>query len=135
MGYNKKHVRFHFSKKVKESIEKSKHNVGIHLKAYMKVLTAIPDHGVVIPKRRGLRKSRIKADKFGKRGGYRLIYKRQEIDEIIHIAFLELFFKRVGKKEDLSDGEYKQLIKEAEVVLSNVIDFDWEDGPSIPGEF
>ncbi len=60
----------------------------------------------------------------GKRGGYRLIYRKVEIDEMLYIYFADLYFK--GDKEDLSTREYEILIQESEAAISNKEALDWE---------
>lgn len=61
----------------------------------------------------------------GKSGGYRVIYRAQEMDEVIRIVFLDTYFK--GDTEDLSKAEYKSLKDTAEDILSNPMIHDWSD--------
>lgn len=54
-------VRFHCSKRVRNSGKKSKHRVLENCPIVLDVLRFNPDYGVVIPKTKGLRKMRISA--------------------------------------------------------------------------
>jgi len=67
----------------------------------------------------------VPAAKLGKRGGYRCIYRKAHIDEIIYIVILEVFYK--GVLEDLSDDAYDTLETEAADALNDPLDVDWED--------
>ena len=69
----------------------------------------------------------VPAAKLGKRGGYRCIYRKAQIDEIIYIVILEVFYK--GDLEDLSGDAYDALAAEAADALSDPLDVDWEDVP------
>lgn len=46
------------------------------------------------------------------------------MDEAIHIAFLEIYFK--GECEDLTKGEYETLGTEAETIFGAPVLHDWE---------
>ncbi len=48
----------------------------------------------------------------------------QEMDEALHVVFLETWFK--GHKEDLSVGEYKDLEIAAASVFAQPTLYDWE---------
>ncbi len=61
----------------------------------------------------------------GKSGGYRLIYRKQQQDEMLLVVFLETYFK--GDKEDLSPADYRKLQEESETILRNPLTFDWSD--------
>ncbi|MEZ4772472.1 MAG: hypothetical protein R3D00_04755 [Bacteroidia bacterium] len=61
----------------------------------------------------------------GKSGGYRLIYKAEVIDEIYHIVFLRIYFK--GDLDDLTAGEYRNMIALSEEILSDTLSYDWEE--------
>lgn len=61
----------------------------------------------------------------GKSGGYRLIYRNEIVDEVMHIVLLETYFK--GDQEDLTKAEYNDLSALAEEILSNPLDVDWVD--------
>lgn len=91
------------------------------------VLALNPDRGVSIPGHGSLRKMRVQVPgaKLGKRGGYRCIYRKAHIDEIIYIVILEVYYK--GDSEDLSNDAYDTLEVEAAEVLSDPLDVDWED--------
>ena len=66
----------------------------------------------------------------GKRGGYRLIYRKVEIDEMVYVYFADTYFK--GDKEDLSDHEYKILFRESELAISNKGTLGWEASKPVP---
>ncbi len=53
-----------------------------------------------------------------------MIYSVREMDEAFHIVFLETWFK--GDKEDLSDGEYKDLEAAAAAVFAHPTLYDWD---------
>ncbi len=87
------------------------------------------EYGDPIPKFAKLRKMRVRVPSLnvGKSGGYRLIYRRSIIDEVQYLVLLETYFK--GDKEDLTFDEYQQLLTESDTILSNVLDYEWIDGP------
>jgi len=47
------------------------------------------------------------------------------MDEIKRIIFLETYFK--GDFEDLTGGEYKQLIATTKEIFSNPMAYDWSE--------
>lgn len=67
----------------------------------------------------------VPAARLGKRGGYRCIYRKARIDEIEYVVFLDVYFK--GDVDDLSAEEYQRLLAEAEAILADPLDVDWED--------
>ncbi|MCP5545168.1 MAG: hypothetical protein H7A49_14830 [Akkermansiaceae bacterium] len=119
-------VRFHCAKRARQSGKKSKHGVLQTCGTLKQVLRLNPKHGVSIPRFHDLRKMRLQVPglKVGKSGGYRLIYSAREMDEAVHIVFLETYFK--GDKEDLSAAEYEYLTAAAESVFANPTLHDWE---------
>lgn len=119
-------VRFHCSKRVRNSGKKSKHRVLENCPTVLQVLKLNHEYGEVIQKTNGMRKMRIIAPglNVGKRGGYRLIYRAEEMDEAIHIVFLDLYFK--GDCDDLTKAHYGTLDTEAQSILDMPILHDWE---------
>jgi mRNA-degrading endonuclease RelE of RelBE toxin-antitoxin system len=119
-------VRFHCEKRVRRSGKKSKHGVLETCPTIMRVLRFNPQYGVSIPRFEGLRKMRLQVPALnaGKSGGYRLIYSVREMDEALHVVFLETWFK--GDKEDLSVGEYRDLEAVAASVFAQPTLYDWE---------
>jgi hypothetical protein len=67
----------------------------------------------------------VPAARLGKSGGYRCIYRKAHIDEIEYVVFLEIYFK--GDQADLSPSAYDLLRDEAESVLRDPLEVDWED--------
>lgn len=119
-------VRFHCSKRVRHSGKKSKHRVLESCPTVLQVLRLNPHYGVTVSRFPDLRKMRLRVSglNVGKSGGYRLIYRAKEMDEAMHVVFLETYFK--GDAEDLSHQEYKGLVAEAETILSQPMLFDWD---------
>ena len=125
-------LKFHCSKRVLRSCKKSKqHNVSSQCQNVMKVISLFPERGVSIPRFSKLRKMRVPLPHLsvGKSGGYRLIYRTSIIDEIRYVVFLEVYFK--GKKDDLTSGEYSELLNESEEILEDPLSFDWDDQPKL----
>lgn len=120
-------VQFHFSKRIRSSIKKSKHHVHKSFDAVKKVLRLNPDYGTPIPKFSHLRKMRIHLPhmNMGKSGGYRLIYRKVVLEEVIRILFLETYFK--GDQEDLPHDAYQTLLNDSETVLNDSLSYDWEE--------
>ena len=120
-------LRFHCSHRISRSAKKSKHHVSGACGDVCKVLRLHPDYGGAIPGYSSLRKMRLMVPGLacGKSGGYRLIYRKQQQDEVLLVVFLETYFK--GDKEDLSAGEYQKLQSESETILKNPLDYDWSD--------
>jgi hypothetical protein len=71
----------------------------------------------------------VPAARLGKRGGYRCIYRMARIDEIDYVVFLAVYFK--GDVDDLAAELYDLLRAEAEEVLGDPIEVDWEDAAAI----
>lgn len=119
-------VRFHCAKRARQSGKKSKHGVMETCGTLKQVLRLNPKYGVSIPGFQDLRKMRLQVPglKAGKSGGYRLIYSTREMDEAVHVVFLDTYFK--GDKEDLSAAEYGNLIAAAESVFANPTLHEWE---------
>jgi hypothetical protein len=119
-------VRFHCSKRVRQSGKRAKHQVFGACETVCKVLRLNCGHGVSIPKFHALRKMRVRVPglNVGKSGGYRLIYRMQQMDEAMHVVFLETYFK--GDCEDLTHDEYKLLLAESEAIMARPLLFDWE---------
>ena len=111
-------ARFHCSKRVRHSEKKAKHQVFEACPAVCLVLRQHPFYGESIPGFHDLRKMRMRVPGYnvGKRDGYRLIYRAKEMDQAIHIVFLETYSK--GECADLTHAEYKILVGEAEAILS-----------------
>jgi hypothetical protein len=59
----------------------------------------------------------------GKRDGYRLIYRAHEMDQAIHIVFLETYSK--GDYADLTHAAYNVLAGEAEAIIAQPLLHDW----------
>ncbi len=93
----------------------------------MKVLSFNPDYGVSLSGFNPLRKMRVHIPQYriGKRGGYRLIYSKAIIGQIVYIVFLSLYSK--SKVSDLDNSTYQQLIEISEEILSDPFSYDWED--------
>lgn len=119
-------VRFHCEKRVRRSGKKSKHGVLETCPTVIQVLRLNPQYGLSIPRYESLRKMRLQVPGLnaGKSGGYRLIYSVREMDEALHVVFLETWFK--GEKEDLSAAEYKDLEAAAASVFAQPTLYDWE---------
>ena len=66
---------------------------------------------------------RVPGYNVGKRDGYRLIYRAHEMDQAIHIVFLETYAK--GDCADLTNEAYKNLTREAEVIIAQPLLHDW----------
>lgn len=119
-------VRFHCSKRVRHSGKKARHEVLTACKTVCDVLRLNPHYGVSIPRFHELRKMRMRVPGYniGKSGGYRLIYRAQEMDQGIYIVFLETYSK--SDREDLDHDAYKTLVAEADSILSQPLIYDWE---------
>ncbi len=119
-------VRFHCSKRVRHSGKKSKHGVLETCRTVQQVLRLNPHYGVSIPRFQDLRKMRLQVPglNVGKSGGYRLIYRAEEMDEAVHVVFLETYFK--GDAEDLTHDEYKALSAAANAIFSQPMLYDWD---------
>ncbi|MBI4404992.1 MAG: hypothetical protein HY537_12570 [Deltaproteobacteria bacterium] len=117
-------VFFHVTPRCEKSAKKSRHHVSHSLEKIKLVLKQYPEYGTVIPGHNKLRKMRVAVPGMGKSGGYRLIYRKTEGEEIIYITFLEVYFK--GYISDLSNDEYRILTAESEEVLKNILEIDWE---------
>ena len=120
-------VKFHISDRCKKSLKKSKHRAGDGIETVKTVVRLNPDYGAPIPGRDGLRKMRLRAPGLnaGKSGGYRLIYRKVLMEEVVYILFLDIYFK--GDKEDLSNDAYVTLMNEAENLLDRLLEIPWED--------
>ncbi|MEO7931573.1 MAG: hypothetical protein ABIT76_00295 [Chthoniobacterales bacterium] len=119
-------VRFHCTKRVRHSGRKSKHRVLEGCPVVLQALRLNPYYGLAIPGFHQLRKMRLRAPglNVGKSGGYRLIYRVEEMDEALYLIFLETYFK--GDRDDLTRQDYKALEADAENILSQPMQFDWE---------
>lgn len=119
-------ARFHCSKRVRHTGRKSRHGVLETCAAVVQVLRMNPHYGLPLPRFQNLRKMRLQVPGLnaGKSGGYRLIYSIKEMDEALHIVFLEAYFK--GDKEELSSGEYKDLEATATSVFAQPTLYEWE---------
>jgi len=124
-------VRFHCTKRARRSARNSKHGVDARCEAVTLVLAGNPEFGVPVAGHPGLRKMRVQvpAARLGKRGGYRCIYRKARIDEIDYVVFLAVYFK--GDVDDLAAELYDLLRAEAEEVLGDPIEVDWEDAAAI----
>lgn len=120
-------VKFHISDRCKKSLKKSKHRAGDGIETVKTVIRLNPDYGTPIPGRDGLRKMRLRAPGLnsGKSGGYRLIYRKVLMEEVVFILLLDTYFK--GDKEDLSNDEYIILMNEAEDLLDHLLEIAWDD--------
>ena len=119
-------VRFHCSKRIRHSSKKARHEVFAACKTVCAVLRLNPHYGDSIPRFHDLRKMRIRIPGYnvGKSGGYRLIYRAQEMDQAIHVVFLVTYSK--SDHADLDHDVYKTLVAEAEAILAKPLLFDWE---------
>lgn len=119
-------VRFHCSKRVRHSGKKSKHRVMETCETLRQVLQLNPQYGVSIPRFNDLRKMRLRVPglNVGKSGGYRLIYQVKEMDEALHVVFLETYFK--GDCEDLSQAAYKELASTAAAIFDQPMFHEWD---------
>jgi hypothetical protein len=123
-----KDFKFLLTGKAKRDCKKAKHDVGQELEETVrKVLVLTPEYGDAITSFGVLRKMRVAmpSQGFGKSSGYRLIYTTQIIDETRYFIFLRVYFK--SDVEDLSRGEYQELVKLRSEILENWLDYDWED--------
>ncbi len=120
-----KETRFHTSDRCLKNGKKASHHILESLPDVMKVLRNNPDFGRVVPGTQGLRKMRLRARDLncGKSGGYRLIYRKIEDEEIIYIVFLAVYFK--GDKDDLSAAEYGVIDMESESIFNNSLQIEW----------
>jgi len=128
MDYNRD-VRFHCTRGVLRQGKKSKHSILTQCKTVMKVLSCNPDYGVSVSRFSPLRKMRVPVPDFhiGKRGGYRLIYSKSIVGQVVCIVFLSLYFK--STISDLDDSTYHQLSEISKNVISDPFSYDWEDMP------
>ena len=117
-------VFFHVTSRCLKSVKKARHPVSGALKKVKLVLKEYPEYGTVIPGNNKLRKMRVAVPGMGKSGGYRLIYRKIEGEEIIYITFLDVYLK--GDVSDLSMDEYSVLLVESEEVLQNILEIEWE---------
>jgi hypothetical protein len=119
-------VRFHCSKRVRHSGKKAKHRVFDACSFVCQALRLHPFYGESIPGFHDLRKMRLRVPGYnvGKRDGYRLIYRAKEMDQAVHIVFLETYSK--SECADLTHAEYKLLAVEAEAILTQPLLHDWE---------
>mgnify|MGYP006908362815 CR=1 FL=1 len=122
-------VRFHCSRRAARSARKATHDLRDRCDAVKAVLSTNPAYGVPVAGHARLRKMRVQVPKarLGKRGGYRCIYRTARIDEIDYVVFLEVYAKNVVA--DLSDQAYRTLEAEAEDILRDPLEVDWEDPP------
>ena len=120
-------VKFHISERCKKSIKKSKHGAGDGIETVKKVIRLNPDFGTPIPKRNSLRKMRLRVPglNVGKAGGYRLIYRKVVMEEVVYVLFLDTYFK--GDKEDLRHPKHVAIMAEAESLLDRLLEIVWED--------
>ena len=119
-------VRFHCSKRVRNSCKKAKHEVVKACKTVCDVLRLNPHYGDSIPRFHDLRKMRLRVPGYnvGKSGGYRLIYRAKEMDQAIYVFYLETYSK--SDREDLDHDAYKTLVTDAEAILTHPLLHDWE---------
>lgn len=119
-------VRFHCSKRVRQSGKRAKHRVFDACATVCQVLRLHPFHGDSIPGFHDLRKMRLRVPGYpvGKRDGYRLIYRAKEMDQAVHVVYLETYSK--AECADLTHDEYKVLGREAEAVFAQPMLHDWE---------
>lgn len=118
-------VRFHCSKRIRHSGKKAKHRVFDACPTVCQALRLNPFYGVSIPGFHDLRKMRLRVPGYnvGKRDGYRLIYRAREMDQAIHVVFLETYAK--SDCADLTHHDYKLLAHEAEAILAQPLLHDW----------
>ena len=119
-------VRFHCSKRVRQSGKKAKHRVFDACPTLCQVLRLQPYYGESIPGFHDLRKMRLRVPGYpvGKRDGYRLIYRAKEMDQAVHVVFMETYSK--SDYADLTRAEYKALVSEADAILAQPLLHDWE---------
>jgi len=125
MDYSNTETRFHLSRRAERSANNSKHNVLSELGTVKKILMLNPDYGVPVSGFGALRKMRVAVPKYnmGKSSGYRLVYRKAVVEEVVFIALLELYFK--GDRADLSQSEYQVILEESEVLLNSLLDVAW----------
>lgn len=118
-------VRFHRSKRIRHSGKKAKRRVFDACAVACQALRLHPFYGDAIPGFHELRKMRRRVPGYnvGKRDGYRLIYRAHEMDQAIHIEFLETYAK--GDCADLTHAAYKVLAGEAEAIIAQPLLHDW----------
>jgi hypothetical protein len=123
-------ARYHCDRGGRKRAKKAKHGVLNTCTEVMQVLSLNPAYGQLVPGTKGLRKMRLRVPglNVGKSGGYRLIYCTDIVDEVPHIVLLETYFK--GDKEDLTKAAYDELSAVAEEILSDPLNYDWEDFPT-----
>ena len=119
-------VRFHCSKRVRHSGKKSKHGVLETCQTVQQVLRLNPHYGLSIPRFQDQRKMRLQVPglNVGKSGGYRLIYRAEEMDEAVHVVFLETYFK--GDADDLTHSAYQKLSAAASAIFSQPMLYEWD---------
>jgi hypothetical protein len=123
-----KDFKFLLTDKARRDCKKSKHDVEQEINdTVRKILVLNPEYGEAIANFGTLRKMRVALPKegFGKRGGYRLIYTTQIIDETRYFIFLRVYFK--ADMEDLSRADYQTLVKLAKSIFENWLDHVWEE--------
>ena len=118
-------VRFHCTRGTQKSGKKSAHAVLDQCGVVRKVLAENRNYGVPVSGHGSLRKMRVRVPslKKGKSGGYRTIYSTRVIDETTYIVFVALYFK--SDVSDLTRGEYVELEKFADELLSNPLEHEW----------
>lgn len=125
-------VKLHCSNRIRRSIKKASHDLANKpCMAAQIILARSPDYGVRVERFSALRKMRVGVPeaRLGKRGGYRLIYRFEHLDEMIYIVLLDLYYKR--DKEDLSFQTYQLLLEESDQIFADVLAFDWSNPPSV----
>lgn len=130
MGYDHD-VRFHCTQGIRKQGKKSKHTILTQCGTVMTVLSHNPDYGVSVSRFTPLRKMRVHVPQFriGKRAGYRLIYAKSIIGQVVYIVFLSLYSK--SNISDLDNSTYRQLLETSEAILSDPFSYDWEDFPVV----
>lgn len=116
---------FHCSNRARKSIKSAKHRIEECCDTLKTVLNVNPNYGVLV-KGTKLRKMRLNVPSLnvGKRGGYRLIYKAEIIDECWRIVFLTSYFK--GDKSDLTVSEYATITDEVLKIYSDIDELVWD---------
>jgi len=120
-------VRFHCTQGVQRQGKKSKHSILSHCKNITKVLTCNPDYGISVSRFGSLKKMRIAIPKFhlGKSGGYRLIYSKTIIGQVVYVVFLSVYFK--SDISDLNNSTYSHLVDLSKEIFNDPLSYAWED--------
>jgi hypothetical protein len=120
-------IRFWCSERLRRAAKKSRHRVVEQCESVLRVLALHPTYGPIVAGHAPLRKMRIAIPSaaFGKRGGYRMIYREAMLDQARHVLLLRVYYK--GDRDDLDPDGYREAWQEAEDVLQDVLSHDFLD--------